>query len=159
VQTRAQPVATAAGIGLLLVALLLAPAVWRRLRRRRRLRELTDEWGGASLVWDELRDTVRDLGWTAPPTETPRVFAGRVAAAVAGTLGEEAVMRLLAELERDVYGRPTRRWAGSLADDLTAVLSALEAQAGPVLRAKAALLPVSLLPAGWPSAARPRSAA
>jgi transglutaminase-like putative cysteine protease len=159
VQSSAQPVATAAGLGLLLVALLLAPAVWRRLRRRRRLRELTDEWGGASLVWDELRDTVRDLGWTAPPTETPRVFAGRVAAAVAGTPGEEAVMRLLAELERDVYGRPTRRWAGSLADDLTAVLSALEAQAGPVLRAKAALLPVSLLPAGWPSAARPRSAA
>ncbi|MGO4299870.1 transglutaminase family protein [Leifsonia sp. RAF41] len=158
-QSSAQPIATGIGVGILVLAVLLVPAVWRRMRRRRRLRELTDEWGGASLVWDELRDTVRDLGWMAPATETPRVFAGRVAAAVAGTPGEEAVMRLLGELERDAYGPPTRRWAGGLADDLGAVLSALEAQAGPALRLKAALIPVSLLPAGWPSAARPRSAA
>lgn len=157
-QSSAQPIATGIGVGLLVVAVLLIPAVWRRLRRRRRLRELTDEWGGARLVWDELRDTVRDLGWNAPPTETPRVFAGRIAAAVAGTPGEDAVMRLLAELERDAYGPPTRRWAGGLADDLTAVLAALGAQAGPALRMKAALLPVSLLPAGWPTPARPRSA-
>ncbi|MFP3465029.1 transglutaminaseTgpA domain-containing protein [Leifsonia sp. SIMBA_070] len=158
-QSSAQPIATGIGVALLAVAVLLIPAVWRRLRRRRRLRELTEEWGGATIVWSELRDTVRDLGWSAPPTETPRVFAGRVSAAVAGTPGEEAVRRLLAELERDAYGPPSRRWSGGLADDLTAVLSALEAQAGPVLRMKAALLPVSLLPAGWPSAARPRNAA
>ncbi|WP_431247242.1 transglutaminaseTgpA domain-containing protein [Leifsonia xyli] len=158
-QSAAQPLATGIGIGILAVAVLLVPAVWRRMRRRRRLRELTDEWGGASLVWDELRDTVRDLGWAAPPTETPRVFAGRIAAAVAGTPAEDAVMRLLGELERDAYGPPTRRWAGGLSDDLESVLAALGAQAGTALRIKAALLPVSLLPAGWPSAARPRSAA
>jgi len=155
----AQPLATGIGVAILVIAVLLVPAVWRRMRRRRRLRELTDEWGGASLVWDELRDTVRDLGWSAPPTETPRVFAGRVAAAVAGTPAEEAVMRLLGELERVAYGPPTRRWAGSLADDLGVVLSALEAQAGPALRVKAMLIPVSLLPAGWPSAVRTRSPA
>ncbi|MGH1548447.1 transglutaminaseTgpA domain-containing protein [Leifsonia poae] len=158
-QSSAQPLATGIGVGILVIAVLLIPAVWRRLRRRRRLRELNDEWGGATLVWDELRDTVRDLGWSAPPTETPRVFAGRIAVAVAGTPGEDAVKRLLAELERDAYGPPTRRWAGGLADDLTAVVSALEAQAGAALRTKALLIPVSLLPAGWPSAARPRSAA
>ena len=155
----AQPLATGIGTAILIIAALLVPAVWRRIRRRRRLRELSDEWGGASLVWDELRDTVRDLGWTAPPTETPRVFAGRIAAAVAGTPAEEGVMRLLAELERDAYGPPSRHWEGGLADDLALVLSELGAQAGPALRLKAALLPVSLLPAGWPSAARPRSAA
>jgi transglutaminase-like putative cysteine protease len=155
----AQPIMTGVGVALIAIAVLLTPAVWRRMRRRQRLRELTDEWGGASLVWDELRDTVRDLGWTAPPTETPRVFAGRVAAAVAGTPGEESIRRLLAELERDAYGPPTRRWAGGLADDLQAVLAALEAQAGPMVRAKAWLLPVSLLPAGWPSAASARRAA
>ncbi|WP_374010861.1 transglutaminaseTgpA domain-containing protein [Leifsonia sp. LS-T14] len=158
-QSSAQPIATGIGVGLLMIAVLLVPAVWRRLRRRRRLRELDEQWGGASLVWDEVRDTARDLGWSAPPTETPRVFAGRVAVAVAGTPAEDAVMRLLGELERDVYGPPGRRWAGGLADDMTAVLAALEAQAGPALRVKAALLPVSLLPAGWPSAARPRTAA
>ncbi|MDR6970217.1 DUF3488 and transglutaminase-like domain-containing protein [Leifsonia shinshuensis] len=158
-QSSAQPIATGIGVGILVIAVLLVPAAWRRMRRRRRLRELTDEWGGATIVWEELRDTVRDLGWTAPPTETPRVFAGRVEAAVAGTPGEEAVRRLLAELERDAYGPPARRWAGGLADDLTAVIAALEAQAGAGVRLKAALIPVSLLPAGWPSAARPRSAA
>lgn len=155
----AQPIATGIGVGLLVVAVLLVPAVWRRMRRRGRLRELTDEWGGAPIVWDELRDTVRDLGWTAPPTETPRVFARRVAAAVEGTPAEEAVMRLLGEVERDAYGPPTRRWAGGLADDLSAVLAQLESQAGPVARTKAVLIPVSLLPAGWPSAVRPRGAA
>lgn len=155
----AQPLATGVGVALLAVGVLLVPAFWRRMRRRRRLRELSDEWGGASLAWDELRDTVRDLGWTAPPTETPRVLAGRMAAAVAGTPAVEAVMRLVGEVERDAYGPPSRRYAGGLADDLGTVLAALEAQAGPVLRTKALLIPVSLLPAGWPSAARPRNAA
>lgn len=154
-----QPLATGVGVALLAVGVLLTPAVWRRLRRRRRLRELNDEWGGASLAWDELRDTVRDLGWTAPPTETPRAFAGRVGAAVAGTPAEEALGRLLAAIERDAYGPPVRRRAGGLADDLEAVLGALEAQAGAALRAKALLVPVSLLPAGWSPAARPRNAA
>jgi hypothetical protein len=78
---------------------------------------------------------------------------------VSATPAEEAVLRLLGELERDAYGPPSRRWAGGLADDLETVLSALEAQAGPVLRTKALLIPVSLLPAGWPSAVRPRGAA
>jgi transglutaminase-like putative cysteine protease len=155
----AQPLATGVGVALLAVAVLLAPAVWRRMRRRRRIRELTEEWGGATLAWDELRDTVRDLGWTAPPTETPRVFAERVAAAVAGTSADAALHRLLAALERDAYGPPTRRWAAGLADDLESVLGALEAQAGPVLRTKALLIPVSLLPAAWSSTVRPRNAA
>jgi transglutaminase-like putative cysteine protease len=154
-----QPLATGIGIALLALAVLLIPAVWRRARRRRRLRELSDEWGGATLAWDELRDTVRDLGWTAPPTETPRSFAERVVAAVGGPQAEEAVLRLLGALERDAYGPPARRRAGGLADDLETVLNAVEAQAGPLLRTKALLLPVSLLPAGWPSAVRPRNAA
>jgi len=154
-----QPLATGAGVALLVVAVLLTPAFWRRMRRRRRLRELSEDAAGASVVWDEVRDTVRDLGWTAPPTETPRVFAGRVAAAVAGTPADDAMGRLLGALEREAYGPPVRRHAGGLADDLETVISALEAQAGPALRTKALLVPVSLLPAGWPSAARPRNAA
>lgn len=147
-----QPVISAVGVGLLVLALLLTPAVLRRIRRRSRLRKLTDEWGGASVAWDELRDTARDLGWSVPPTETPRGFAGRVAAAVSGTPGEAAVWRLLAIRERDAYGPPSRATAVGLGDDLQRVLTALEAQAGGALRAKAALIPVSLIPAGWSAA-------
>ena len=153
-----QPVISGVGVALLIVALLLTPAVLRRVRRRNRLRRLTDQWGGASTAWDELRDTARDLGWIVPATETPRAFAVRVASAVTGTPGEDAVRRLLAVRERDAYGPPTRATAVGLGDDLTRVLAALEAQAGAALRLKAALIPVSLIPAAWspaPNQGRP----
>lgn len=147
-----QPVISGVGVALLIMAILLTPAVLRRVRRRNRLRRLSEEWGGASVAWDELRDTARDLGWSVPTTETPRVFAGRIAAAVAGTPGEDAVARLLSIRERDAYGPPTRATAVGLGDDLERVLTALEAQAGAALRMKAALIPVSLIPAGWSAA-------
>lgn len=148
-----QPVLSGLGVAVLVLAVLLTPAVLRRVRRRGRLRRLGESWGGASVVWDELRDTARDLGWMAPDTETPRAFAARIAAAVAGTPGEAAVLRLLAVRERDAFGPPTRAVAVGLGDDLTRVIAALEAQAGGAIRLKAMLLPVSLLPAAWPSAA------
>lgn len=148
-----QPVLSGLGVAVLVLAVLLTPAVLRRMRRRGRLRRLGESWGGASVVWDELRDTARDLGWSAPDTETPRVFAQRIAAAVAGTPGEEAVLRLLDVRERDAFGPPTRAVAVGLADDLRRVLDALEGQAGRGLRLKAAVIPVSLLPAGWRSPA------
>jgi len=155
----AQPIASALGIGLLIVAVLLTPAVLRRLRRRNRLRRLTDEWGGAAVAWSELRDTARDLGWSVPVTETPRVFAGRIAQAVAGTDGEPAMGRLLTVRERDAFGPPSRAVAVGLADDLQRVISAFEAQAGWALRAKALLIPGSLIPAGWSPGPTVRGAA
>lgn len=155
----AQPIASALGIGLLIVAVLLTPAVLRRLRRRNRLRRLTDEWGGAAVAWSELRDTARDLGWSVPVTETPRVFAGRIAQAVAGTDGEPAMARLLTVRERDAFGPPSRAVAVGLADDLQRVISAFEAQAGWALRTKARLIPVSLIPAGWSPGPTVRGAA
>lgn len=148
-----QPLLSGLGVALLVLAVLLTPAVMRRMRRRARLRRLSESWGGASVVWDELRDTARDLGWSAPDTETPRVFARRIAAAVAGTPGEDAVLRLLDVRERDAFGPPTRAVAVGLADDLRLVIDALETQSGRGLRLKAALVPVSLLPAGWRSPA------
>ncbi|ERK71925.1 hypothetical protein N136_01710, partial [Leifsonia aquatica ATCC 14665] len=54
---------------------------------------------------------------------------------------------------------PVRGSTVGLADDLQRVLDALEASAGPSRRLRALLLPVSLLPAGWPIAASPGSAA
>ncbi|MEO7016545.1 MAG: transglutaminase-like domain-containing protein, partial [Leifsonia sp.] len=145
----AQPIASGFGVALLVVILLLMPAVFRRVRRRRRLRRVTDELGGAAEAWDELHDTARDLGWAVPNTETPRTFANRISAAVAGTLGEDAVSRLLLARERDAYGPPAPATAVGLKNDLARVLSALEGQAGAPLRAKAMLLPASLIPPSW----------
>ncbi|MFI5061816.1 MAG: transglutaminaseTgpA domain-containing protein [Actinomycetales bacterium] len=145
----AQPIASGFGVALLVVILLLTPAMFRRVRRRRRLRRVTDEWGGAAQAWDELHDTARDLGWAVPNTETPRTFANRISAAVAGTPGEDAVSRLLLAREREAYGPPAPATAVGLKNDLARVLSALEGQAGAPLRAKAMLLPASLIPPSW----------
>lgn len=155
----AQPILSGLGIAVLALIVLLAPAIARRVRRRHRLRRLAESSGGAAVVWAELRDTARDLGWSAPDTETPRAFAGRLADAVRGTPGEEAVLRLLAVRERDSYGPPIRGATVGLREDLERVLGALEASAGRGRRLRALLLPVSLLPAGWPIAASPGSAA
>ncbi|WP_223690236.1 transglutaminase family protein [Leifsonia poae] len=152
-----QPVATGFGVAVLIVALLLTPAVLRRVRRRNRLRRLGDGSAGAAEAWDELRDTARDLGWAVPDTETPRAFAGRIASAVAGTPGQEAITSLLEIRERDAFGPPTRGTVTGLGDDLAQVLEALEHQAGRALRVKAALVPVSLIPSDWSPGATVRS--
>jgi transglutaminase-like putative cysteine protease len=148
-----QPLISGGGVALIAVLVLLTPAVLRRMRRRARLRRLSDEWGGASVAWDELRDTARDLGWLVPVTETPRAFATRIGDAVAGTPGADAVLRLLAVRERDAYGRPARATAVGLAADLQRVLDGLESSARRSARLKAALIPVSLIPAAWTAAA------
>ncbi|OJX81487.1 DUF3488 and transglutaminase-like domain-containing protein [Leifsonia sp. 71-9] len=155
-----QPLLSGIAIAVLVIAVLLIPAIVRRVRRRHRLRRLSGASGGAVVVWDELRDTVRDLGWDAPATETPRAFAARLADEIAGTPGEQALLSLLAVRERDAYGPPVRGAAVvGLAEDLVCVLDALESRAGRARRLRALLLPVSLLPAGWPIAASTGTAA
>lgn len=64
---------------LLLGALLVAPGVWRAMRRARRLRS-----PDALDRWRELRDTARDLGLPAESTRTPRDLAAAWAAGGAG---------------------------------------------------------------------------
>ncbi len=144
-----QPIASALGVTLLVVALLLTPAFLRRLRRRSRFRKLRDEWGLARLAWDELRDTARDLGWAVPDTETPRAFAERVTDAIGASEASVAVVRLLTAVERESFGPPGRYIAHGVPDDLQEALAGLETRAGRALRVKAALMPVSLIPTSW----------
>ena len=155
-----QPIASAFGVTLLVVLLLLTPAFLRRLRRRSRFRKLRDEWGLAILAWDELRDTARDLGWSVPDTETPRAFAERLRGAIRADDGSAAVGRLLTAVERESFGPPGRYIAHGVPDDLQEALSGLEAGAGRAVRVKALLAPVSIIPPSWsPSAGvRPTNA-
>jgi signal recognition particle subunit SEC65 len=145
----AQPIASAVGVTLLVVLLLLTPAFLRRLRRRSRFRKLRDEWGLAVLAWDELRDTARDLGWSVPDTETPRAFAERLREAIGDGERSDAVGRLLTAVERESFGPPGRYIAHGVPDDLQDALTGLESYAGRAVRVKALLAPVSLIPPSW----------
>jgi transglutaminase-like putative cysteine protease len=62
-----------------IVAFALAVLVAVRAGRVRRIRR---DDGAADAAWSELRDTARDHGWSAPESETPRVFVERLVDAI-----------------------------------------------------------------------------
>lgn len=139
---RIAPVAlgwTGGVLGLVLV--LLVPAGVRRGIRRARYVRVDSGRGGAEAAWEELRDTARDVGWLAPPTETVRDFALRLETALPDQT--EVLERLRAEVETEAYGR----WRGTGVDsaDLRALVAALMRTVGPRDRIRAVLLPPSLL--------------
>jgi transglutaminase-like putative cysteine protease len=98
------PVLAAAGLALLVAAVLGAPAMVRGLQRRRRLTE-----GTAGALWDELTASAQDLGVRLHPARTPRQTAGELVAllskAGAGAAAVEAVHRLARAEEAASYGR------------------------------------------------------
>ncbi len=129
-------------IALLVVAAVLAlvPAVWRAVRRRRRLSaqaEIED-------LWEELRDTARDLGIPWSMAQTPRQAVSSV---VAGQRlrGEaaDAALRVGRATERARYAATPPSTEG-LAEDVVTVRSALLRRAERPARWRALLLPASL---------------
>jgi transglutaminase-like putative cysteine protease len=116
------------------------PAVWRWVRRRRRL----SAQAAVEDFWDELRDTAVDLGLDWPSSQTPRQAVDRVittsylrgdAAAAATRIGRAT--------ERARYA-PVPPTTDGLADDVGTVRTALLARADRGVRVRAALLPASL---------------
>jgi transglutaminase-like putative cysteine protease len=156
-QAAIQPLVSGVGGGLLVGALLMAPAFLRRWRRRTRLRQLRDEWGGAAIAWSELSDTARDFGWYVSDTETPRAFAARVGDILSDLNRLDALDRLLLAVERASFGPPGRFHARGVADDLESVLAGLQEQAGRIGRLKAVVIPVSLVPTAWLPASETRA--
>ncbi|WP_243064588.1 DUF3488 and transglutaminase-like domain-containing protein [Humibacter sp. RRB41] len=145
-----------AAVVLVVLALLLAPSIVRRRLRARRLASVGNGGGKVSTAWTELRASCLDLGLAVPATETPRVFAGRLrrtwdeaAGAVpdadARAAASAALDELIDAVERDRFAPRTGGYADpKLADDVTAVISAVAATAGWARRARALLVPVSL---------------
>jgi hypothetical protein len=121
------------------LALLLLPAAVRggvRMLRVRRIRQGRD---AARAAWDEVRDTARDVGWSAPETETPREFAARLAPQLSGAaLGE-----FRGQVEAAAFGRPDAR--GLSPAELARVRRSILRSAGLRTRMMAFLLPASLL--------------
>ncbi len=60
-----------------ILAILVAPMTLRRIRRRRRMRQLATG-GPPGIAWAEVQDTARDVGMSADSAETPRAFAARL---------------------------------------------------------------------------------
>jgi hypothetical protein len=129
------------------LALLAVPGVARAVLRRRRYALLTGP-GAAHAAWDELSDTLTDLGVPVSVASTPR---GTVEEIGAG-LDEEgrAALELLASAEERARYAPED--AGAPADDLAGAVDAvrgrLAAEAGWPARARATLFPASAVETG-----------
>jgi len=131
------------GIALLLLALLLTPAALRAARRRRRLRSLA-AGGPVTIAWAEVADTARDLRTAPEPSETPRAFAGRIAASWPPERRAE-LDALLADVERAAFGpEPVAGDARGAARTAAVIAAILEARPGRE-RLLARLVPRSLL--------------
>lgn len=125
------------------VVVLCVPALIRALVRARRFRRIRAGDEAAQAAWDELRDTARDHGWEVSDAETPRAFAERLGAHLAG--GGDAVVTLRDRIESLAYGPD----AASIAvDEVSAVRRVIARSGGFAARARAVLLPMSVLSRG-----------
>lgn len=117
-------------------AVALGPLLVRRWRRARRLARAAR--GEVAATWAEWEDTLIDLGIAVADADTPRLRAGRSAAAPAA--GE-----LAAAVERASYAASDAS-PENLGILLRRVIAELTAAAPPLVRWRALLLPRSLVP-------------
>ncbi|MFT4028827.1 MAG: DUF3488 and transglutaminase-like domain-containing protein [Protaetiibacter sp.] len=124
-----------------LVVLALVPAAFRMAVRRSRIRRMRRGPDPAAAAWEEVRDTARDVGWSAPETETPRALASRLASTSPGD--GQALGAFRGRVEESAYGRPDAVVLS--VSELAAVRRATLRSADPGPRLRAVLLPPSLL--------------
>ncbi|HEY4269726.1 MAG TPA: DUF3488 and transglutaminase-like domain-containing protein [Galbitalea sp.] len=142
-----------AGLGILLVLLLIAtPAIVRTSVRRRRLERIRQGIEPASGTWEELRDSARDLGLDAPSSRTPAELSAYLAVFLeqAPESDRAAALDALAELrglvEDEAYGPPAYNYYGErLASALVVVLGGMRRAAATPDRLRALLLPSTLI--------------
>jgi transglutaminase-like putative cysteine protease len=129
----------ALAIAAAILILLLLPAGFRtglRMLRMRRIRQGRDP---AVAAWDEVRDTARDVGWSASENETPRAFVLRLAP----ELSADTLLRFREQVETAAYGRADA--APLSAADLAAARRSILRSVDLRTRMRAFLLPPSLL--------------
>jgi transglutaminase-like putative cysteine protease len=137
----------AIAIPLLVLALLLAPAVARRVTRRRRWLAASDDAAAAAAAWRELTDDLTDYGLARAPGETPRSLARRLTAeAGLDEAAAQSLRRIVAATERATYGRLAQPGAG-LSADSSRVRRAIAGAVPKRQRIRAGLLPASTLAA------------
>lgn len=141
-----QSPAFAIAVGVLagVVLLLAVPSAFRLFLRRRRVRRILNGPDPAAAAWEELRDTARDYGWSAPDSETPRAFAARLQPALGDDVTSLGILR--GSVEVSAFGRPDA--GGISVAELTAVRRAMARSQDWRTRVRVFLLPPSLL-ARW----------
>lgn len=136
-------------IVLVLLALLSLPAMIRARRRRRRLHRA--QRYGPEALWDELADTVTDLGYSWSPARTPQQVSAWLAE-LAGPAAP-ALASLAREVEHSRYAPPGDPAPSSAADELRTVRAQLLRGLPPRERLKLWLAPASVVSLGL----RPRT--
>lgn len=138
------------GIVALVLLVLAAPRLATELVRRRRWHRATTDVQRAEAAWEELRQSLQDLGVGWAASWTPRALQLRLVRERELDPGRQAAMaRLVADLERARYAPPGAgvRTAGELREDVRAVVSGVAASVAPGIRRRAALFPASGLAA------------
>jgi transglutaminase-like putative cysteine protease len=122
-----------------IVVVLLLPAGFRAGLRMLRLRRIRQGRDPAAAAWDEVRDTARDVGWSASETETPRAFALRLAPELSG----DALRDFRGRIEVAAYGRADA--VALSGEQLAAVRRSILRSVDLRTRMRAFLLPPSLV--------------
>ncbi|WP_438353977.1 transglutaminase TgpA family protein [Microbacterium sp. CJ88] len=134
-------------VGTVLLGILLAlavPAVVRAVLRRRLL--LAARHGDAAAAWRAVQDEAIDLGIPVPASESPRMFAARLAAERG--VDAAAMGALVRAIERASYAPGHRRdpaHGDETADAAASVCAHLRASTGAAARLLATLAPRSLV--------------
>jgi hypothetical protein len=135
-------------LAILLAGVLLAPPALRWRRRRQRLRE-----GRPDQLWDELSDTLVDLGLPPLRQDTVRTLRARLAGHLSAE-GTAALERLGAALERARFAPPgtagPRPGDACSAQDVAVLRAELARSQGLQRRARAAFAPPSILSSPCP---------
>lgn len=130
------------GLVAAIAALLIAPALFRVIRRRSRLRAAAE--GDAAAAWAEVSDSATDLGVRPGTGETPRAFGMRLRDAGAP---EEPVSRIVAAIERASYAAGGPAEAEDLAAAVEEIRAALRESGDSRGRFAATFAPASLFTA------------
>ncbi|RCW43284.1 transglutaminase superfamily protein [Halopolyspora algeriensis] len=139
-----------AGLCALVVAVLVAPATVRSVRRHRRMAVVTGGApGAATTAWREVLDEFRDRGSLPATTDTARGVAGELTERHGlDAEGVDAMRALVAAVERDWYAPAGQPVDPALPDVLRRVRDSLRRSAP--LRRRQRLLPRSVLRTGRP---------
>ena len=137
---------TALGV-LAALVLLFVPALARFARRRRRLLAAgrADPVTAAHAAWDEVLATATDLGMTLFTTETPRSTTARLGRDMALQGPALAALRLVALAEERARYALSAAVDGDLPTAVRAVRGGMVSQARPRQRARALLVPRSVI--------------
>jgi transglutaminase-like putative cysteine protease len=139
-------------IALLVIAVALLPAGLRLAVRRARMIRPLEPPEAAEAAWLEVRDRIRDLRLPWTGSMTPRARERAIAPLLHGDKqGLQALSRLAVSVERARYA-PTLAPAAAPAADAREVMAIIGRQTSRTTRAKAFLLPTSLMPdlsRGW----------